>query len=196
MFLISDTNASIKFAAFGKLLFTDDSIIGELGSCADKGRKELKQLSRQNLPKEMKNCVDCALENIGFFDFCEFCKFEFWDYETSYYKDAEQSVLEKYELGGACENDKYFLHLAVTYGNTLVTNDLPLYYLGKEVIELDDCPIVEGFDVKTVEDLIIQAYDAGYLTKPQIKDVIKTWNKTKRSVLKIKRDLFIKRKLV
>jgi len=196
MFLISDTNASIKFAAFGKLFFENSSIIGELGTCGTRGHKELKELSKQNITGEMKKCVDCALSSIGFYTFDEFSEYEFWDYDARYYKDAEEKALESYGLGGACENDKYFLHLAVTYGNILVTNDLPLYYLAVELINIGECEYEDGFSILTVEDLVIKAFDNGDINKAKVKEVIKVWNKAKRSVLKIKRPLFEERGLM
>lgn len=196
MFLISDTNASIKFAAFGKLFFANKDLIGELATCAKIGGAELQGLSKQNLGEDLKKCVKCALENINYYDFDEYDEYEFYDFDNRYYKDAEVSVLEKYKLGGACDNDKYFMHLAVTYGNTLVTNDLPLYYLASELISLNRCEYIEGFNVTTVEDLVIEAYDNGHIDEAQVKTVLKVWEKAKRSVLKIKKSLFQDRGLL
>jgi hypothetical protein len=190
MLLISDTNASIKFAAFGKLFFVNKDLIGELATCTKIGGAELQGLSKQNLGEELKKCVKCALDNINYYDFDEYDEYEFWDFDNRYYKEAEESVLAKHSLGGACDNDKYFMHLAVTYGYTLVTNDLPLYFLAGELITINKCEFLEGFNVTTVEDLVIEAYDNGHIDAIQVKSVLKVWEKAKRSVLKMKKPLF------
>ena len=195
MYLLSDTNASIKFAAFGEQVFSDHTILGEIGACDDIGKKELKNLATKVSGKELIECVNCALKNVNYCIY-PYDKYEFWDYDLNYYEEAAEEVLKEKSLGGACDNDRYFLHLAITEGEILVTNDLPLYYLALKVIELGDCNITTGFNVLTVEDIVIEAYDQGTINKKEVKDVIKIWNKSNRSILKIKKQLFIDRQLV
>ncbi|MBG60326.1 MAG: hypothetical protein CMJ16_07700 [Peredibacter sp.] len=195
MYLLSDTNASIKFAAFGAQVFNDHSIMGEIGTCDDIGKKELKNLATKVTGKELVECVNCALNNVNYCIY-SYDKYEYWDFDANYYEEAAEEVLKERSLGGACDNDKYFLHQAITKGEILVTNDLPLYYLALKVVELGECNITSGYKVVTVEDIVIEAYDQGTVTKEQVIAVIEVWDKANRSILKMKRQLFIDRGLV
>lgn len=195
MYLLSDTNASIKFAAFGEQVFNDHSIMGEIGTCDDVGKKELKNLASKVTGKELTECVNCAFKNVNYCVY-SYDKYEFWDFDANYYNEAADEVLKERSLGGACDNDRYFLHLALTKGEVLVTNDLPLYYLALKVVELGQCDIASGFDVVTVEDIVVEAYNRRAVTKKEVQAVIKVWDKANRSILKIKRQLFIDRGLV
>ena len=184
MLLISDTNASIKLSAFGNKFFTNGVLVDELGSCCKTGKKELKGLQKAVGPGQLLNCINIVLKEMSFYDFDQYTEFEFWDFLARFYNPAEKIVCEEQQLSGCCDNDKYFMHLAVTYNDTLVTNDLPLYYLAKKVKELGEVPDMEEFDVVTVEDLVLKAFDDKKLTKLEVQNAIKIWNATNRSVLK------------
>ncbi len=196
MFLISDTNASIKLSAFGNKFFKQGAIIDELGACDKIGKTELKGLQRTVKDAELKKCIDVALKELDFYEFTAYNSYEFWDYLANFYTPAEEIVCKEMILGGSCDNDKYFMHLAVIYDYILITNDLPLYHLAKKVKQMNQVPDMDEFDVVTVEDLVLKAFDEGKLNKEEIKQAIKIWNSTQRSVLKIKRQEFIKRKLI
>lgn len=196
MLLISDTNASIKLSAFGDKFFTDGLVVEEIGTCDKNGLQELKGLQRVVKDEKLLNCINTALNEMSFYDFDEYDEFEFYDFLGRFYNSAEEIVCNEEQLGGCCENDKYFMHLAVIYNDTLVTNDLPLYFLAKKVKELGQVPDMDDFDVVTVEDLVLKAFDENKLTKAEIQKAIKIWDATKRSILKLKVPEFRKRNLV